>query len=67
MGLALCAGRHGHYSGQQIHHPRRETLLATAAFITHSRDVGVAGIAPGRDLVSGQVGVLGTQLEEVVE
>jgi hypothetical protein len=28
---------------------------------------GVAGIALGRDLVNGQVDVLGTQLEEVVE
>jgi hypothetical protein len=29
--------------------------------------VGVAGIALGRDLVSEQVDVLGTQLEKVVE
>jgi hypothetical protein len=29
--------------------------------------IGVAGIALGRDLVNGQVDVLGSQLEEVVE
>ena len=41
--------------------------MASPAFIAHSRDFVVAGIALGRDLVSGQVDVLGTKLEEVVD
>ena len=41
--------------------------MASRAFIAHSRNFGMAGIALGRDLVSGQVDVLGTELEEVAE
>jgi len=38
--------------------------MASSAFAT---GFGVTGIALGRDLVSGSVDVLGTQLEEVIE
>ena len=63
----LFAGRSEAHSGQQIRYRSRKTLLALPAFIAHSRDFVVAGIALGPDLVSGQVDVLGTDLEEVVE
>jgi hypothetical protein len=36
-------------------------------FVPQPREFGAADIAFGGDLVSGQVDVLGTQLEEVVE
>ena len=67
MALALFAGRSEHRSGKQIRYRSQKALLASPAFIAPPRDFGVAGIALGRDLVSGQVDVLGTQLEEVVE
>ena len=47
-----------------LHRGRRETILASPGL---RRDFGAAGLALGRDLVSGQVDVLGTQLEEVTE
>jgi hypothetical protein len=67
MALALFVGRFEHRSGKQIRYGSRKALLVSPAFIAPPRDFGVACLALGRDLVSGQVDVLGTQLEEVVE
>ena len=67
MGLALFARPLRTSLRQTNWLPKPKNATRLLAFIGHSHDFGVAGIALARDLVSGQVDVLGTDLEEVVE